>query len=370
MDEAANIERLRLEIEALHRVVIDKVLEVATACIRAERELTEEGLEVLGSKLSFGPSQFSRFRRIGADARLRSERVLPLLPTHSVSSLYEISGWSDDKLEAAIAEKVLTPKATRSQLEAFGRAPRSKAKRPGDFLVMIPPPRKEVFDDFMHDADELCEKYGVSLFCPAWDEYLRLWDEREKKVRTYLRKKVRAMVQDAKRKKKASGGEWGFFAEETELHGWYDREHIRRVAENLVRVDAFARFVTEAEALYSEPDLILPEPCVSDPAPSAEPRRYFKRARYPNSVVFHATGEDTALRPTVTTSKTRDEKDLPASPSASQSPQMTAEAAPIDEGWTAETGDEEVNRIIAEAARELEQEEAERSSRSRRRPQP
>jgi hypothetical protein len=114
--ESANIERHRQEIEALHRVAIDKVLEVASACTRAERELSEEGLEQLGSKLSFGPSQFSKFRRIGADGRLRSERVLPLLPTHSVSSLYEISGWPDDKLEAAIAEKVLTPHATRSQL--------------------------------------------------------------------------------------------------------------------------------------------------------------------------------------------------------------------------------------------------------------
>jgi hypothetical protein len=359
MDESANIERLRQEIEALHKAAIDKVLEVAKVCYQAERELSEDGLTKLGSLLSFGPAWLSKMRRIGADARLLTDQVRPLLPVHSASSLYEISGWSDDKLEAAISEKVLTPKATRSQLEAFGRAPRSKAKRPGDFLVMIPPPRKEVVDDFMHDADELCEKYGVSLFCPAWDEYLRLWDEREKKVRTYLRKKVRAIVQEEIKIKKASNQEWGHFAEETALHEWYSREQIRFVCELLLRPLAFDGFVIEAERLYPEPDLILPEPSVNHPP--TEPRRYFKRHRNHNSVAFHATGEDTLFAEEATPASKKEPQGGP--PEVSPAPPSQEPSSAVEQCASFETEDDEVARIFEQAARELE-EEAKGSPRS------
>jgi hypothetical protein len=214
----------------------------------------------------------------------------------------------------------------------------------------------------MHDIHEVCERYGVSPTCPAWDEYLRLWDEREKKIRTYLRKKTRAIVHEEKRLKKARNQKWGLFPEETELHEWYSPEQIRLVCEVLLRPDAFDGFVIEAERLYPEPDLVLPEPCVAHTAPSAEPRRFFKRARNPNSVVFHATGDDTTSAATVTTvSEDQGEKELHAPP-APRPPETSNDIVPSDEIRTAESEDEEVARIIAEAARLLEQEEAERSS--------
>jgi hypothetical protein len=117
-------------------------------------------------------------------------------------------------------------------------------------------------------------------------------------------------------------------------------------------------------AIYPEPDLVLPEPSVNDSPAASEPRRYFKRHRNPNSVAFHATGEDSLIAEKATpASEKQPQEEPPEVRPASPSPGTTSAA---EQRASLETEDEEADRIIAQAARELEQEEAERSSRIRR----
>ena len=94
------------------------ILAVAKICAEANSDLAPDEKRELLKNLPFGASVFSKLAKIGSDPRLKKQAIAKLLPPN-YSTIYEVSHLSDDRLQAAVKRKILTPEASRAQIASF-----------------------------------------------------------------------------------------------------------------------------------------------------------------------------------------------------------------------------------------------------------
>jgi hypothetical protein len=95
---------------------VNEILKRGNYCVQAREQLSTKGYSALLKKLPFGEADFSKYMRIGKDDRL--SKIAELLPP-SFSSIYLISRLSNEQLKAGIETGVISPKATRKDIERF-----------------------------------------------------------------------------------------------------------------------------------------------------------------------------------------------------------------------------------------------------------
>jgi hypothetical protein len=96
------------------------MMEVARLCAEADARLTTAQKSELIEASPFGAATFSKFLRIGTDARLHTADMQRLLPAHYTTT-YAITKLTDEELRWAIAEKVIHPDMKRAELQKWHR---------------------------------------------------------------------------------------------------------------------------------------------------------------------------------------------------------------------------------------------------------
>jgi hypothetical protein len=97
---------------------VDAFMNIARLCAEANARLTITRKSELMPKLPFGEATFSKFVRIGNDARLHAPEVQSLLPPHYTTT-YAVTLLTDQELKQAISEKVICPDMKREQLQRW-----------------------------------------------------------------------------------------------------------------------------------------------------------------------------------------------------------------------------------------------------------
>jgi hypothetical protein len=163
------------EINGEYRGTTQGLLRLGHRCARAEKEFKKAAKEELLARLLFNKTNFSMFVRIGNDSRLAS--ISELLPP-SYSIIYEVAKLDDDKLDAAVKDGVIHPKATRKEIQDLRNGPiDAESDQEGDE------------DD---QEDEKSEEESDNL-SERWDKYVKPhFDKASKKARDRFVKMVLA----------------------------------------------------------------------------------------------------------------------------------------------------------------------------------
>ena len=123
-EEAELVEEFAVKIKTSWFRSVEEICRRGKYCAEADRRLSPEGKKALLQKLPFGASDFSRLVRIGNDRRLPT--IIKRLPP-SFSSIYLVTGLSNDQLKAGLKAGIISTKATREQIELFRDKATSKA---------------------------------------------------------------------------------------------------------------------------------------------------------------------------------------------------------------------------------------------------
>jgi hypothetical protein len=115
---------------------VDAFLEIGRLCAEADERLDPAPQAELQAKLPFSAATFSKFKKIGLDARLRKPEVQVLLPA-AYTTLYSIACLKNEEdLSAAITDKIINPDMKRGELEKWWKereaARQLKADAPDD----------------------------------------------------------------------------------------------------------------------------------------------------------------------------------------------------------------------------------------------
>ena len=94
---------------------MQEMMAVARLCAEADGHLTTAQKSELIEALPFGAPTFSKLLRIGTDTRLYTPDVQRLLPAHYTIT-YAVTLLTDEELKLAIADKVIHPDMTRTEL--------------------------------------------------------------------------------------------------------------------------------------------------------------------------------------------------------------------------------------------------------------
>ena len=116
--EVTSVEHYTKQIQASWHKTVESILETACLCAEANSNLTGSQKEQLFEHLPFNKSTFSKLAKIGDCSKLQEKPVLELLPPN-YTIIYEAALLSDAQLESAIDEGVLSPEATRADLERW-----------------------------------------------------------------------------------------------------------------------------------------------------------------------------------------------------------------------------------------------------------
>lgn len=106
------------EIGARWHKMTDGILDVASLCVEAMRTLCPEDRKALHGRLRFSKGTISKLVKIGNDERLRPDYVRKRLPP-SYTTIYAISGLTDDQLYAAVEAGVIHLDMHRADLDVW-----------------------------------------------------------------------------------------------------------------------------------------------------------------------------------------------------------------------------------------------------------
>ena len=123
------IDGFRLRIESNWQKITRSIIEVAKACAEANEALSSPEKKVLLDQLSFGEAVFSKLAAIGNDKRLHRPQILKSLPA-SYSVIYEVTHLGDKELNAAVADKTITPSVSRSEILFLRKGGKAAQRKP------------------------------------------------------------------------------------------------------------------------------------------------------------------------------------------------------------------------------------------------
>jgi hypothetical protein len=103
------------------RHAADGMMEVARLCSEASERLTVSEKKQLIKRLPFKEPTFSKFVRIGKDARLQRLHARRLLPPHYTIA-YPLTRLTDEQLKTAIKQGVINPDMKRAELQSWLKA--------------------------------------------------------------------------------------------------------------------------------------------------------------------------------------------------------------------------------------------------------
>jgi hypothetical protein len=259
-------------INASWRKTADGVLETARLCAQAQDGLRSKDRAKLIKQLDFNAATFSKLVKIGSREQLQDESVKSLLPP-SYSIVYEVAKLDDAELQSAIADKIINPGMTRSELNAWigkrknGDAAEAK-EDPEKIIATIKVPAD--YDDnkrnqLVKALAKLETQFGCSLERPS-DPEEAAYDRMVLRVNDDIRKRARRFIADLKRHRlqglgKLSPAEkkryWSFSDEELEIPLDATWEQVKQTLELVGAGDQFERIRDEALRLFDVPETVV-----------------------------------------------------------------------------------------------------------------
>lgn len=140
----------------------ESILEVATLCAEATRELGASDRQRLVEQLKFSKSTFSKLGTIGRKKCLWELPLRPLLPP-AYSLIYDICKLTDPQREAAIAEKIVHRDMQRTDLERWLKnlAPEKEDEEKTEFasILISDEMSQQRTDELRASLERLAEKF-------------------------------------------------------------------------------------------------------------------------------------------------------------------------------------------------------------------
>jgi acyl dehydratase len=111
--EQTAVAQFAKRINAGWHTTAESVLEMATACAEADKQLSQSAKKALIAQLPFDRVTFVKLSAIGNDVRLRP--LIHQLPS-SFSTLYELTKFDEEQLTTGLKTGAINPHATRQEI--------------------------------------------------------------------------------------------------------------------------------------------------------------------------------------------------------------------------------------------------------------
>ncbi len=248
------------------------VLDTARLCADAREQLEEEELEELKSQLDFSRPTFTKLAKVGAKSELYEEQVSALLPPH-FSIVYQVANMDDEQRDRAIAQGVITPGMSRSELREWvasqnGTQKRDDADKPE--IIATLRATKAYSDDLrnrvMKALRKLEEQFGFLLDGPPDPE--RELKQAIKEIDQEIRGQTRRYITKLKKQRLHAQGRprltkqeredrWPFTDDEVKISSDADWERCEEVLAFVGVGDEFARIKDATLRLHSYTEEML-----------------------------------------------------------------------------------------------------------------
>jgi hypothetical protein len=112
------LEKYVIEIDAAWRKSVANILDVASLCLKAYKELAKSDRKTLAEKLHFGPAMFSKMLSIAKYEPFTKPEVRDAIP-EKFSLMYAISQLPPEVTMKALNDNQITLKTKRKQIEGL-----------------------------------------------------------------------------------------------------------------------------------------------------------------------------------------------------------------------------------------------------------